>query len=75
MKCEIEENNAREKYAVAVTDESGQIVGHVPIEISRLFYKFIQDYGEVQAECIGDRFNAGQGEGLEDTSGLEANWK
>lgn len=65
MKCEIEENNARDKCAVAVKDESGQIVGHVPVEISRLFCKFIEDYGEVKAECIGDRFNAGQGKGRE----------
>lgn len=43
MKCEVEENNARDKYAVAVKDESVQIRGHVPIEISRLFCKFIQD--------------------------------
>ena len=50
---------------MAVKDESGQIVGHVPIEISRLFSKFIHDYGEVEAECIGHPFNAGQGKGLE----------
>ena len=65
MMCEIEEDNAHDKYAVAVKDESGQIVGHVPIEISRLFSKFICDYGEMEAECIGYRFNAGQGKGLE----------
>ena len=53
MMCEIEEDNAHDKYAVAVKDESGQIVGHVPIEISRLFSKFICDYGEMEAECIG----------------------
>lgn len=36
MMCEIEENNEHDKYAVAVKDESGQIVGHVPIEISKI---------------------------------------
>ena len=65
LRCEIEENNEHDKYAVAVKDESDQVVGHVPIEVSRLFCKFIKDYGEVEAECIGDRFNAGQGKGLE----------
>ena len=65
MMCEIEEDNAHDKYAVAVKDESGQIVGHVPIEISRLCSKFIRDYGEVEAECIEHRFYACQGKGLE----------
>ena len=65
MMCEIEENNEHDKYAVAVKDESGQIVGHVPTEISRPFSKRIRDYGEIEAECIGHRFNAGQGKGLE----------
>ena len=40
-------------------------LGHVPIEISRPFSKFIRDYGEIEAECIGYRFNAGQGKGFE----------
>ena len=65
MMCEIEENNEHDKYAVVVKDEFGQIVGHVPIEISRPFSKFIRDYGEIETECIGNRFNAGQGKGLE----------
>lgn len=65
MRCEIEENNVHDKYAVAVNNESGQIVGHVPIEISKLIYKFICDYGQVEVECIGNRYNAGQGKGLE----------
>ena len=29
MMCEIEENNEHDKYAVAVKDESGQIVGQI----------------------------------------------
>ena len=65
MMCEIGENNEHDKYAVAVKDESGQIVSHVPTEISRPFSKCIRDYGEIEAECIGHRFNAGQGKGLE----------
>ena len=40
-------------------------VGHVPIELSKLFNKFVSDGGEVEAECIGNRYNAGQGKVLE----------
>ena len=65
MMCEIEENNEHDKYAVAVKNESGQIVGHVPIEISKIMFKFIRDCGEVEVECIRHRYNVGQGKGLE----------
>ena len=63
MMCEIEENNEHDKYAVAVKNESGQIVGHVPIEISKIMCKFIRDCGEVEVECIGHQYNVGQGKG------------
>ena len=53
MMCEIEEDNEYDKYAVAVKNESGQIVGHVPIEISKIMCTFIRDCGEVEVECIG----------------------
>ena len=53
---EIEENNDHDKYAVAVKNEHGQIVGHVPIEaywaFSKLVNKFPCDYGELETECI-----------------------
>ena len=65
MMCEIKENNDHDKYAVAVKNESGQIVGHVPIELSKLICKFIRDCGEVEVECIGHRYNVGQGKGLD----------
>ena len=45
--------------------QSGQILGHVPIEISKIMCKFIRDCGEVEVECIGHRYNVGQGKGLE----------
>lgn len=41
------------------------MVGHVPKELSKIFNKFLKDYGEIEAECIGNRYNAGQGKGLE----------
>jgi len=30
-------------------------------ELSRLFHKFLKDSGELEAECIGNRLNAGKG--------------
>ena len=57
-------SNDHNKYAVAVKNESGQIVGHVPIEISKTMCKFICDCGEVEVECIGHQYNVGQGKGL-----------
>ena len=65
MTCEIGDNNDHEKCAVAVKDESGQIVGHVPIELSKLICKFIRDCGEVEIECIGHCYDVGQGKRLE----------
>ena len=41
------------------------LVGHVPIELSKIFHKFLSQYGQIEAECIGSRFNTGQGKGLE----------
>eukprot|EP00794_Sanderia_malayensis_P014571 gene14570-16074_t len=55
MVCEPEEDNEHDKYAVSVQKANGKIVGHVPIEA----------YGEIEAECIGSRYNAGAGKGLE----------
>ncbi|KAJ7387573.1 hypothetical protein OS493_000907 [Desmophyllum pertusum] len=65
LHCEVEENNQYDKYAVAIKSESNQTVGHVPIELSKLFCEFLADGGSLEAECIGHRFNAGQGKGLE----------
>ena len=59
LDCEIEPENDYDKYAVAV------LVGHVPIELSKIFYKFLSQYGQIEAKCIGSRFNTGQGKGLE----------
>lgn len=36
------------------------MVGHVPKELSKIFNKFLKDYGEIEAECIGNRYNAGK---------------
>ena len=65
LMCERELDNAYDKYAVAVNNEQGKVVGHVPIEFSKVFTRFIRDYGEVEDECIGARYNRGEGKGLE----------
>ena len=54
----MELDNSQDKYAVAVKNQDGNLVGHVPKELSRLFHKFLDDFGELEAECIGNRLNA-----------------
>ena len=63
--CEMELDNSHDKYAVAVKNQDGNLVGRVPKELSRLFHKFLNDFGELEAECIGNRLNAGKGKGVE----------
>jgi len=68
LMCERELDNAYNKYAVALNNEQGKVNGHVPIELSKLFARFIRNYGEVEAECIGGRcgrYSRGEGKGLE----------
>lgn len=65
LACEMELNNSHDKYAVSVKNQDGNLIGHVPKELSRLFNKLLKDYGELEAECIGNRFNAGKGNGVE----------
>ena len=65
LMCERELDNAYDKYAVAVNNEQGKVVGHVPKELSKVFAQFIRNGGKVEAECIGTRYNRGEGKGLE----------
>lgn len=65
MDCEMEPENDHDSYAVAVRNKDENIVGHVPIELSKIFHKFLSEHGQIEAECIGSRFNTGQGKGLE----------
>ena len=57
LHCERERDNPHDICAVGVYNESGSLVGHVPIELSAIFSRFLGDYGELEAECIGSRFN------------------
>ena len=55
-----------DKYVMKyTTKEEEHIVGHIPKHLSRLCFKFIEDGGELDAEVIGKRFNAGNGIGVE----------
>ena len=65
LRCERERDNPHDICAVGVYNESGSLVGHVPIELSAIFSRFLDDYGELEAECIGSRFNNGEGKGLQ----------
>ena len=61
----MEPENDHDKYAVAVKNKDGVLGGHVPIELSKIFHKFLSQYRQIEAECFGNRFNTGQGKGLE----------
>eukprot|EP00794_Sanderia_malayensis_P002518 gene2518-2909_t len=63
--CEIEGENEYDDDAVAIKIEDGEIVGYAPEELSSLFHKFLEDHGEIEAECIGWRLNKGAGKGVE----------
>ena len=65
LMCERELDNVHGKHAVAVNNEEGKVVGHVPIELSKVFARYIRDFGEVEAECIGVRYKKGGRKGLE----------
>ena len=58
MMCEHEENNG---YG----NENCQMIGHVLIEFLKIFCNLLKDYGEIEAECIGSRYNAGAGKSIE----------
>ena len=63
--CETENDNVYDQNAAIVTTEDGKTVGHVPIELSDIFTAFLADYGTIEAEFIGNRYNRGGGKGLE----------
>ena len=63
--CEMEPDTAHSRFEVVVKHEEDRIVGHVPAELSKIFNKFLSEDGTIEAECIGSRFNKGQGNGLE----------
>lgn len=50
----VEEGNGHDIHAVAIMKDSA-VVGHVPREISRVFYFFLTHDGTISAEVIGHR--------------------
>eukprot|EP00794_Sanderia_malayensis_P013235 gene13235-14594_t len=65
MDCEMELENAHDVYAVVFKTYGEEVVGHVPLELSQIFWKFLSEHGDIEADCIGDRYNARDGKGLE----------
>ena len=65
LTCERDHDNVHDRYAIAVKNEDQTLVGHVPIELSKIFSRYLWDYGEIEAECIGALYNKGEGKGLE----------
>ncbi|CAH3134074.1 unnamed protein product [Pocillopora meandrina] len=57
--------NPYDKCLVAVKNQDGNLVSHAPKELSKFFQKFLNDSGEREAECIGNRLNAEKGKGVE----------
>ena len=46
LACEMELDNSHDKYAVAVKNQDGNLVGQSK-ELSRLFHKFLDNFGEL----------------------------
>ena len=43
---------------------ANHMFGHVPRELSKILSRFLADYGGIEAECIGVRYNRGEGNNL-----------
>ena len=54
-----EEDNNHDKYAIAVKTGDCGIFGHVPFELSELFYEFLKDNGEVFGGVTGSKVKKG----------------
>lgn len=61
-----EPENAKDKFAVAITEENGRIVGHIPLGLSKIVSCFLKrDTHSGLAIICGKRINRGGGLGLE----------
>lgn len=59
LRCDREENNANDKFAVKLVRNDGnkeQCVGHVPIELSKVFKFFLKRGGKIFATVTGNKF-------------------
>ena len=61
-----EPENARDPHAVAIVEDAGRIVGHIPLALSRIVSSFLKRANhKATAEFCGKRINRGSGLGLE----------
>ena len=69
FQCKIEENNEFDHWAVALLNDDSleeKVVGHVPIHLSKIFYRFLKlPFSSISEVVIGKRVNRGEGEGFE----------
>lgn len=62
--CETEPGNMYDKHAVAVKRD-GEIIGHVPMEHSKVYKFFLKRGGRVTATVTGPKINQGLAYGVE----------
>ena len=61
-----EPENAKDPHAVAIVEDTGRIVGHIPLALSRIVSSFLKRANhKATAEICGRRINRGSGLGLE----------
>ena len=61
-----EPENAKDPHAVAFVEDTGRIVGHIPLALSRIVSSFLKRANhKATAEICGKRINRGSGLGLE----------
>ena len=52
LACEREDNNAHDKYAIAVKNEAQLLAGHVPRELSKIFSRFWLTMGILKLHAL-----------------------
>ncbi|CAH3185107.1 unnamed protein product [Porites lobata] len=58
--------NAKDPHAVAIVEDAGRIVRHIPLALSRIVSSFLKRANhKARAEICGKRINRGSGLGLE----------
>lgn len=54
--CESEPDNAFNKYAVAIKNEADTLLDMYLKSFQKSLTSFLKDYGEIEAECTGNRY-------------------
>ena len=50
LHSEVDSNNPHDQFAIAVKTFSDETVGHVPIELSQIFWEFLSSHEGIEAE-------------------------